>query len=131
MKEVTVMNMEKQIKKFMKFVCQKYQVNDTFRNDGQSVTTLLGEARVKFSDDWMQSAAMSVLLQKGFIETVESQDAEKITGETKIRPTLLCLDIQHQDWINHPRSRSSEDEAFRRDMDKFILAGQNVTWPRG
>ena len=93
------MDFVNKLKKIMKFICQKYEVSDTFRSYGEGPWQLINEAGIDFGDGRAQLAAMDVLLHQGLIETVNRKGAKHITSYTKIRPTLQGLNARRQDWL--------------------------------
>jgi len=91
------------LKKFMKFLCKKYETDDTFRAYGEYPWTLINESGIDFGDARAQLAAMNIILHQGLIEAVDLQGikvegAKRIQSSTKIRPSYKGLQSRQHDW---------------------------------
>ena len=85
------MNFVGKLEKFMKFICDKYEANDTFRSYGEGPWQLIRESGIDFGDARAQLAAMDILLHHGLIEAVNRKSPKHITSFTRIRPSLQGL----------------------------------------
>ncbi len=113
------MEIVKQLQKFMKTTCKKYNKDNAFKENGATVQTLIHDSGVKFGMVETQFAALNILLEKGFIEPVES--GKTIGLGTRIKLTPLCLDAVHQDWIND-KIKSGESKKLNQDIESFIIS---------
>jgi len=91
------------LKKFMKFLCKKYETDDILRSYGEGPWQLTEESGVDFGDARAQLAAMDILLHQDLIEGVDLQGtkregAKRIWPSTKIRPSYKGLQGKQQDW---------------------------------
>jgi hypothetical protein len=80
------------LKKFMKFIHDKYERSDTFRAYGEYPWTLISESGINFGDGNAQLAAMDILLREGLIEVVNSGGAKRVRLYYKIRPSIKVLE---------------------------------------
>jgi hypothetical protein len=92
------------LKKFMKFIRDKYKANDAFRAHGEYPWPLIEESGIDFGDGEAQLAAMDILLQQGLIEVVNRKSPKHITLYHKIRPSLKALEPapgeQRRVWLD-------------------------------
>ncbi|MGA7677247.1 MAG: hypothetical protein WCA51_02595 [Dehalococcoidia bacterium] len=79
------------LKKFMKFIRDKYEANDTFKAHGEFPWPLIEESGIDFGDSRSQLAAMEILLHQGLIEVVNRESTKQIRHYYKIRPSLKAL----------------------------------------
>lgn len=86
------MNFVDKLKKFMKFICDKYEADDAFRAYGEFALPLIEESGIDFGDGQAQLAAMDILLHQGLIEVVNPERARHIRLHYKIRPSLKALE---------------------------------------
>lgn len=61
------------LRKFMKFIRDKYEADDTFRSYGEGPWQLISESGIDFGDARAQLAAMDILLHQGLIEAVNRE----------------------------------------------------------
>jgi len=94
------MDFVNKLKEFMKFICKKYESNDTFRGYGEYSWPLIEESRIDFGDARAQLAAMDILLNQGLIEIVGKKSTRSIKITDRIRPTFKGLNTKRQDWSN-------------------------------
>ena len=87
------------LKKFMKFINQKYEKDGTFRSAGKFLWTLIDESGIDFGDGAEQLSAMDILLQQGLIECVDIKTSRHVEMTSKIRPSLQGLKSTKQDWM--------------------------------
>jgi len=105
---------EKQ-EQFMKFICDKYDRDDTFQQYGEYPWSLITESRLNFGDGGAQLAAMELLRKRGWIEIVKTSrntGRGSIRITTKIRPTM--------EGILHVQE--SRQHALKRHWPKVIAA---------
>ena len=114
------MDTKKQIKKFTKFICKKYESSDAFKINGELLEILIKESKVSFDNAETQLALMDFLMQQGLIEPVNSKDIEHITSDTIIRPTIECLNPERQGWTYRTGSNKEKSIKKIRDIDRFI-----------
>ncbi|MDD5511109.1 MAG: hypothetical protein PHI12_09920 [Dehalococcoidales bacterium] len=82
------------LEKLMKFMCDKYEKSDVFRQYGEYPWTLMDESGIDFGDGGAQVAAMDVLRQYGFIEIVgRNRGNKKIGFNTKVRPSIKGMEF--------------------------------------
>ena len=91
------------LKKFMNFLCKKYETDDVLRSYGQGPWQMVEESGIDFGDARAQLAAMNIILHQGLIEAVDLQGikregARHIQSYTKIRPSYKGLQSRQQDW---------------------------------
>jgi hypothetical protein len=94
------MDFVSKLRKFMKFICEKYESNDVFRSYGAYPWPLIEESGINFGDGRAQLSAMEVLLDQGLIEVVENKNARRIQLTDKIRPSFKGLNTKQKDWSN-------------------------------
>jgi len=84
------------LKKFMKFIRDKYEASDTFRSYGEGPWQLIDESGIDFGDARAQLAAMDILLRQDLIEAVNRKSPKHITSYTRIRPSLQGLNATRE-----------------------------------
>ncbi len=93
------MDFVSKLKKFMKFIRDKYEASHTFRSYGEGPWQLINESGIDFGDARAQLAAMDILLHQGLIEAVNRKRTKHIMSYTRIRPSLQGLKGRQQDWL--------------------------------
>ena len=85
------MNFVDKLRRFMNFIYDKYEADNTFRSYGEYPWTLIEESSIDFGDARAQLAAMDILLHHGLIEVVNCGRPEHIKSYYKIRPSFKAL----------------------------------------
>ena len=92
------------LKRFMKFIRDKYEADDTFMTHGECPWPLIDESYIDFGDGQAQLAAMDILLHQGLIEVVNCESPKHIRLYDKIRPSLKALEAtrgeQRRVWLD-------------------------------
>jgi len=92
------------LKKFMKFIRDKYEADDAFRAHGEYPWSLIEESGTDFGDGQARLAAMDILLRQGLIEVVNRESPKHIRLYHKIRPSLKALEAtpgeQRRVWLD-------------------------------
>lgn len=98
------MDFVSKLKKFMKFIRDKYETDDTFRAYGEYPWSLIDESDIDFGDAAAQLAAMDILLHQGLIEVVNRENPKHIKLYHKIRPSFNALKAtrseQRKVWLD-------------------------------
>ena len=97
------MNNVGKLKKFIKFLCKKYETDNILKSYGGFPWSLISESGIDFGDAKAQLAAVDMLLHQGLIEAVDLQGTrregvKRIRPSTKIRPSYQGLQDRQQDW---------------------------------
>ena len=91
------------LKKFMKFLCKKYETDNILKSYGKGPWQLIRESGIDFGNASAQLAAMDILLHQDLIEAVDLQGIKRegikhIGPSPKIRPSYQGLKSRQQDW---------------------------------
>jgi hypothetical protein len=79
------------VEQFMKYVCKKYEENDTFRGYGQFPSVLIKESGIDFGNALAQAAITETLVKQGFLEEVTKKGKRGSSYFSLVRPTFEGL----------------------------------------
>jgi hypothetical protein len=81
------MDFATKLKRFMKYIRDKYETDDAFRAYGGYPWPLIAESNIDFGDGAAQLAAMDILLRHGLIEVVDRENPKHVELYDSIRPS--------------------------------------------
>jgi hypothetical protein len=91
---------------FLRFLCEKYDRDETFIIRGDYAVELISESNIDFGREWdAQSEYIQQLIDMEFVETVDTDETGKkleLCSSSKIKPTLTGIELIHtkkQSWI--------------------------------
>lgn len=85
------MDFASKLRRFMKYIRDKYETDDAFRAYGGYPWALIDESNIDLGDAAAQLAAMDILLRHGLIEVVDRENPRHIELYHSIRPSYDTL----------------------------------------